>query len=1369
MNKTATTDLKAAIEREIKNSSYNRTYRVEKHISLASIRRLFNSGYPTRLLLSSLKEDLSHLRDVDPETDVNRIKIEELESFVLNNAPKLYTLLLLVNHSPKIVQLYLSDPLLTDRVFKKRSSNDTDYCSLEFLQESLHLKDIAHDIFQKQWLVPPILRHDITQSFPGNEFQFPFEAQPDKIDGGTGGAVFRAKVAGGHLEAKEYVPVSFTEESITTILILSHQGSTVAYKAVDVNGDKETLLREVELIRTRRHPNIIAFYASFIAKREDPWHLEDNAECLHMLFEHADGGNLHGWLYQPTTPPGFGEKSTRGEKIMQCIQDLVDAITCIHSEIDGHFGYHHDIKPKNIVLFKGPPLVWKICDFGMANIKHFTDGSGTGRGRYDEMGTHEYQPPEYDDNMHQKHGRAFDVYSLGCVLLELATVWKYGWESRRLAEFRTLRNENTNRLHQKDKDYSFHNNPLIVQDWSRQLRAGEDTNKCFLGLLDLIQEMMEPKDRRIFIWEVNMDLYDLTGTRTIEQLKQHLRKVVQPSRKSLNALDNNHNPLQRAISKGKDWQVSILEGQKWSVMDPPVIENTLTERVEYYSTLDTSPQNNDFASHGLLGRHDTDRRITEAFNKCKCVGIYGVSGMGKSHLAYHYVNRFRKTESISSRKHTFWIEAGTEARLRETVRRLADQVGLVIDELEDPLVMVRKWLSEPLNGTWIMVLDGVKSFGIARIISKFIPENNGSCLVTTTCRSILEELDIKHEAACIEVGDLSMSECRSLFGLYNEDIPPNSLQMDKLLRQLNLPILLKVVAVYLRKHRITTATWYNSMKNENRFTTVDKVVKDSAQHHRILLPLISQHPPFTQFRRFPSPELKLLAELSCLNKDEIDIKLIKQNYKDEAKLFVMLGRLENYGLISQRKGSRSSCYFMHDRIQSLVRLWIIDCMGKRTLLELHETALCMLLCQYKADREADKKKHMPKDRRSSYLLKLPLMPHFEQFLRFAKRYEQEKEFPFQGYDCSDRMVQSVITFFQVYLDEGCYEDAAFIMDFTRKLYRHGVKFQPHLARHFSKAHVLPPLTKLHEGGRNEAVHYLEEVIRSCTRGGDDVQRWFCVLELAHLFCRSSRPKDASSALASLPKIRIEIVKGEVILKTPGERIRTNRETETKLVILRRIAEATIQFTSAKLSDEASRKKLLRNAQLAFEDANLAIRTGFPSDEKWSSEVQESIADVLCRTEEDHAVLKGLQIYENISKTPINDLSENQRADDQKRKWDIDCKIACVKMRMDDNARGLAVDILEKLLQRYEKRYGFRDGKHDEHMRSCACLLQQAYRKSGNMHKAEDIKDRYGPVPNEWVQCPKIIIEGSVRKKLVRSAVVAIFGFLISISMFRWIH
>ena len=94
-------------------------------------------------------------------------------------------------------------------------------------------------------------------------------------------------------------------------------------------------------------------------------------------------------------------------------RQLVEATACLHE----HGVVHRDIKTANIFLTEEMKTI-KLGDFGCAvKIKAHTTMPGELQGF---VGTQAYMAPEvFTRNMSEGHGRAADIWSVGCVVLEM--------------------------------------------------------------------------------------------------------------------------------------------------------------------------------------------------------------------------------------------------------------------------------------------------------------------------------------------------------------------------------------------------------------------------------------------------------------------------------------------------------------------------------------------------------------------------------------------------------------------------------------------------------------------------------------------------------------------------------------------------------------------------------------------------------------------------------------------------------------------------------------------------------------------------------------------------------------------------------------
>lgn len=86
-------------------------------------------------------------------------------------------------------------------------------------------------------------------------------------------------------------------------------------------------------------------------------------------------------------------------------------------------GYHHDLKPDNILVFDDGS--WKISDFGTARIVEVISGQSHSGVPDQESGDPVYGPP--DRFLNRPSATKYDVWSFGCVILEiLLTLFEEG-------------------------------------------------------------------------------------------------------------------------------------------------------------------------------------------------------------------------------------------------------------------------------------------------------------------------------------------------------------------------------------------------------------------------------------------------------------------------------------------------------------------------------------------------------------------------------------------------------------------------------------------------------------------------------------------------------------------------------------------------------------------------------------------------------------------------------------------------------------------------------------------------------------------------------------------------------------------------------
>jgi serine/threonine protein kinase len=500
----------------------------KKFVSLESLRQLFTPQFVGTCLESS---------GMPPTQD--------LVSAIIAKAPKLFAVLLLIeneNYIKSLLEHGLDDdawPLL-----------ETEVPEFENVQK-------REQFYKAQWLIPPVLTNKRHLDLPGDA-PLPFV---EKSFGGHGsfGVIWKVKVSPGHLQAQHKVrPRSSTFMFCNSLLILLSKGY-VAMKTVRSgrSHDWDIVMREVETLRKREHQNIVPLLASFTINAFD-----SEERSLNILFPWADM-NMAQWLRLDSTP--LREDIEMRDWLYREIYALVSAVSFLHREIDGMVTSHHDLKPENI-LWLGGSL--KICDLGRSHLLSVADGSET-EGQ-SGLGTFTYQPPEYynDDatRSSKKHGRAFDVWSLGCILIEMVILIVHGWQGRKIKEFTEARSAGVRRRGDFSKtrevDDSFHNNPDVIRQWICDLKENE--SRMLAETLTIAEKMLaDNPDERLYSWEAELDLFDLLYPDARAARLEKMKTCVQPPKQGLPS--HAENPLHRAVRNGNKDRVVRLLSLGWPV------------------------------------------------------------------------------------------------------------------------------------------------------------------------------------------------------------------------------------------------------------------------------------------------------------------------------------------------------------------------------------------------------------------------------------------------------------------------------------------------------------------------------------------------------------------------------------------------------------------------------------------------------------------------------------------------------------------------------------------------------------------------------------------------------------------------------------
>jgi serine/threonine protein kinase len=269
------------------------------------------------------------------------------------------------------------------------------------------------------------------------------------------------------------------------------------------------------LSKEEDHPHLMVALGAY-------WH----GSYFFILQEEAEQ-SLHDYLKDP------GDK-LKSQELWAQMQGIAEGLSTLHKLYKGtKIAYHRDLKPANILIVKGR---FKIADFGMLELKPvLLPGDTDMTGIQNNHVTGFYAAPRQ-----AKYTRNCDIWSLGCIMSEVATLDIHGpegvshYKDARMADGASGRDPPRFFRGQKVKEavllmhtqlYNHIQSVVVTDGNSRAEFQRTFYNKGFFGLLD----KMFRRDR------ISADLMDvpeeeipLDAAYIVETLEK-LRKEASPT------------------------------------------------------------------------------------------------------------------------------------------------------------------------------------------------------------------------------------------------------------------------------------------------------------------------------------------------------------------------------------------------------------------------------------------------------------------------------------------------------------------------------------------------------------------------------------------------------------------------------------------------------------------------------------------------------------------------------------------------------------------------------------------------------------------------------------------------------------------------
>ncbi|KAH7378818.1 kinase-like domain-containing protein [Pyrenochaeta sp. MPI-SDFR-AT-0127] len=194
-------------------------------------------------------------------------------------------------------------------------------------------------------------------------------------------------------------------------------------------------------------------------------------------------------------------------RALKKIQGFGDGADSRGGNVEDRLCIHFDLKPDNILVEREDGN-WLITDFGQAALTQRRRGMTPRIGGH--FGTDAYAPPEIEDT-NMEFGRAYDIWSLGCIMLEVTTFMVIGYAGLKgVGQFQGLdqaRQAMPTWARGSDERFFYQEAPnggYVVKKEIREFMASlekrharspqsSEESKTFLNkILDLINRMLNP-------------------------------------------------------------------------------------------------------------------------------------------------------------------------------------------------------------------------------------------------------------------------------------------------------------------------------------------------------------------------------------------------------------------------------------------------------------------------------------------------------------------------------------------------------------------------------------------------------------------------------------------------------------------------------------------------------------------------------------------------------------------------------------------------------------------------------------------------------------------------------------------------------------
>jgi tetratricopeptide (TPR) repeat protein len=315
---------------------------------------------------------------------------------------------------------------------------------------------------------------------------------------------------------------------------------------------------------------------------------------------------------------------------------------------------------------------------------------------------------------------------------------------------------------------------------------------------------------------------------------------------------------------------------------------------------------------------------------CQRLAVVGLGGVGKTQLVLSFAYLVAEQHPDTS---VFWIPALSAEAFERAAEEIAQRLGIrsATNQSEDVKELVKRHLSRPNAGKWLLVVDNADDIGILEKstrsdgLLRYLPESrSGVTIFTTRTSSVAQRLA---RSDVLRLKTPTRDEALELLkmALVDADLLEDQAAVTNILTELeHLPLAITQAAAYININGSSISEYSRLLRSTDEDLTylMSTEIRDSTRYEESSSAVATTWiVSFRQILERDAIAADLLQYMSCIEWKGIP-RSILPTVRPEARTLNAIGTLCSYSFLSKQIDGNT--YDMHRLVHLASRIWFRD-------------------------------------------------------------------------------------------------------------------------------------------------------------------------------------------------------------------------------------------------------------------------------------------------------------------------------------------------------------------------------------------------------------------------------------------------------------